>query len=74
MSVYQVKEYYVYIQFKEKLTAAQRAEVREFLMGCQLDQGFDLRDGWAEMDRLDSEDEAEDLNYNFRAKFSNLIK
>lgn len=74
MSVYQTQDYYVYVSFKEKLTVDQEAEVRGFLSSQQLRQGFDLRAGWAQIDNFDSENEAEDLNYNFRRKFSNLIK
>jgi len=73
MSVYQVEEYYVFIQFKEKLSKKQRVEVLDFLDFKEVDNENLSDEGITVHDFFD-EVEADEFYIQFRSKFSNLIK
>ena len=74
MSVYDKEiEYYVFIQFKEKLTDEQREKIKVYLVEHFLEaDGLSSEDLHVDFDS--DESEAEEFNDNFINEFSNLIK
>jgi len=73
MSVKQVEEYYVFIQFKEKLSDDKKIEVRDFL-DASLCSNYEMGDLFIKVDFYQDEMAADEFNIQFRKTFRNLIK
>jgi hypothetical protein len=73
MSVYQTEEYYVFIQFKEKLSDDQKEAIKDYLSYEELDYNG-LTDDDLNIDFCQEAMEAEIFSDKFTEKFSNLIK
>jgi len=73
MSVYQVEEYYVFIQFKEKLSDDQQEAIKDYLSYEDLDSD-DLTREDLHVFFCQNDMEAAIFNEAFTKKFSNLIK